>query len=169
MFCEECNEKKATIHMTKIIQGKKEEIHLCEDCAKVKDTANFENSFSIHNFLAGLLDVNTDHQFSTQYSETYQCPQCNTTYDRFRQKGRLGCNQCYESFKERLGPLVRKIHGNIRHTGKAPKRTGGIIRLKREVHQLKQQLIEAVHQQAFEKAAELRDQINELENRIEEM
>lgn len=166
MICEDCNSRKATVHMTKIIQGKKEEVHLCEECARAKEALNFENSLSIHNFLAGLLDINADPQFQTQYSEVQQCTQCGDTYDKFKHMGRLGCSQCYEIFRERLAPLIRKVQGNVNHTGKVPKRTGGIIRLKREANQLKQQLKEAIHQQAFEKAAELRDQINELEGRI---
>ena len=63
MICEECNIRKATVHMTKIINGKKEEVHLCEECARTKETLSFDNSFSINSFLAGLLDINSDPQF----------------------------------------------------------------------------------------------------------
>ncbi|AOY75140.1 UvrB/UvrC motif-containing protein [Clostridium formicaceticum] len=167
MVCQECNSRKATVHMTKIIQGKKEEVHLCEQCAKVKDTLNFDNAFSIHNFLAGLLDVTKDPQLKAQYSTSVQCSQCGMTYDRFKQIGRLNCDQCYKEFKTNLAPLIRKVHGNLQHTGKVPKRAGGIIRLKREVNELKLQLKEAIDQQAFERAAELRDHIKQLEDTIE--
>ena len=169
MICEEYNIRKATVHMTRIINGKKEEVHLCEECARTKETLSFDNSFSINSFLAGLLDINSDPQFQPHNGGFYQCSQCGATYDKFKQIGRLGCSQCYEGFKERLYPLIRQVQGNVRHIGKVPKRTGGIIRLKRETNQLKQQLKEAVQQQAFEKAAELRDQIRELEGRIEGM
>ncbi|AKL97090.1 hypothetical protein CACET_c36590 [Clostridium aceticum] len=167
MMCQECNNRQATVHMTKIIQGKKEEVHLCEQCAKVKDTLNFDNAFSIHNFLAGLLDVTKDPQVKMQYDNLIKCSQCGNTYDSFKQIGRLSCHQCYTEFKVKLAPLIRKVHGNLQHTGKVPKRAGGRIRLKREVNELKLQLKEAVEQQAFERAAQLRDTIKELEEKIE--
>ncbi|SDL27411.1 UvrB/UvrC motif-containing protein [Natronincola ferrireducens] len=169
MTCDECKSRKATVHMTKIIQGKKEEIHLCEECAKTMETLNLENSFSIHNFLAGLLDMNQDPQLKHHYKEILQCNQCGTSYEGFRQMGRLSCDQCYKNFKEKLKPLIRKVHGNLHHTGKVPKRRGGIIRLKREVNQLKLQLKDAIEEQAFERAANLRDQIKDLQDKIEEM
>lgn len=169
MLCDECKSRAATVHMTKIIQGKKEEVHLCEECAKAKEAFNFENSLSIHNFLAGLLDIHPEQAFQTKYSDVYQCSTCGATYDKFKQLGRLGCSHCYEKYKERLTPLIRKVQGNLHHTGKVPKRTGGIIRLRREVNQLKQQLREAIQQQAFERAAELRDRIKEIESHIQGM
>lgn len=169
MFCQECNSKSATVHMTKIIQGQKEEIHLCEECAMKKETINFENPFSIHNFLAGLLDMNGDPQFKQQYSAGIKCSQCGKSYNEFRKVGKLSCDHCYESFGEQLKPLIRKIHGNIHHTGKIPKRTGSIIKIKREINQLKNQLKKTIEQEAFEKAAELRDEIKGLEKKMEGM
>ncbi|MCC5910777.1 MAG: UvrB/UvrC motif-containing protein [Clostridiaceae bacterium] len=169
MVCQQCNERKATVHMTKILQGKKEEIHLCEQCAQEKETLNFENSFSIHNFLAGLLDGTTGTPFNPQYAKEIQCSECGHSYDRFKQVGKLNCSQCYQQFKQKLIPLIRKVQGNVRHTGKVPKRAGGIIQLKRELKDLRSRLAAAVEEQEFERAAELRDEIKALEARIEEM
>ena len=36
MMCEECQMRPATVHITKIVNNKKSQIHLCEECAKHK-------------------------------------------------------------------------------------------------------------------------------------
>ena len=36
MICQECNQRPATLHFTKIINGEKTEVHLCEKCAQEK-------------------------------------------------------------------------------------------------------------------------------------
>lgn len=48
MYCEECKAKPAVVHFTQNIQGKKTEVHLCEDCAAKKGAILFDldNKFS---------------------------------------------------------------------------------------------------------------------------
>lgn len=169
MLCQDCKQISATVHLTKIIQGSKNEIHLCDDCARLRQNKGFEDVFSIHNFLAGLLDVHTDNVFKESHIKGFTCDQCGTTYDQFKKTGRLGCNNCYIHFKEKMSSLVRKVHGNTHHTGKVPKRAGGIIKKRREIHQLKHQLDEAINKQEFEEAAQLRDKIKEIDRQILEM
>jgi protein arginine kinase activator len=65
-------------------------------------------------------------------------------------------------------PLLRRIHGNSRHIGKVPERTGGRARLVKEIEVIKRQLKEAVGREEFERAAQLRDSIRQLEKRLEE-
>jgi protein arginine kinase activator len=61
MNCEECKQQPATVHLTKIFNNQKTELHLCEECAKHHDDLPFsldfsmEPNFSIQKFLAGLL------------------------------------------------------------------------------------------------------------------
>lgn len=169
MLCEECNNNKATVHMTKIIQGQKEEIHLCQECAMKKESLNLENPFAIHSFLAGLLDISGGSQVKQGQNIGIECSQCGKSYNEFRKVGRFGCDHCYEEFNGQIKPLIRKIHGNIHHTGKIPKRTGNILSIKREINQLKSQLKRAIEEEAFEKAAELRDKIKALEEKMGEI
>ena len=75
----------------------------------------------------------------------------------------MGCNRCYEVFREHLEPTLRRIHGNTVHTGKLPKKGAGKIKLQRQIEQLKSELQAAVVNEQYEKAAELRDRIKELE------
>jgi protein arginine kinase activator len=78
--------------------------------------------------------------------------------------GRFGCAHCYETFKEQLPPVLRRLHsGNWSHSGKIPKRIGGGIHLKKQVENLKSELKELIQQEEFEKAAQIRDEIRTLE------
>ena len=169
MVCQDCKQKPATVHLTKIIQGIKNETHLCEECARNRQSKSFEDSFPIHNFLAGLLDVNADSMFKEESIIRIACSNCGMTFENFKKTGRLGCSNCYKEFNNKLNSLIRKIHGNINHTGKVPIRTGGIIRKRREIQQLRVQLDNAISMQEFERAAEIRDKIKEIDRQILDM
>ncbi len=168
MLCDECQKRPATVHMTKIIQGQKEEIHLCEVCAKNKENISLHNPFTIPNFLTSLLDTNMSPQHSFVYGDE-MCQECGMTFLRFKQEGRLGCEACYEVFEKKLNPLIKKIQGNQQHVGKVPRRTGGVIHLKREVKQLKQRLQQLIEAEEFESAANIRDEIRDKEEQIKNM
>lgn len=166
MLCDECKKRSAAVHMTKIIQGKKEETHLCEVCAKSKENISLQNPFTIPNFLTSLLDTNISPQHSFIYGEDNSCQRCGMTFIRFKQEGRLGCEACYEVFEKRLNPLIKKIQGSQLHVGKVPKRTGGVIQLKRQVKQLKLKLQQLIEAEEFEAAAKIRDEVREIEEKI---
>ncbi len=167
MYCEECQKRPATVHFTQIVNNKKTELHLCEECARHHQefpfSFNFEPNFSIHKFLAGLLD---GVPVEVPAVETPQCPNCGLTYGQFGQIGRFGCSECYRAFGRGLEPLIRRVQGNDRHTGKVPRRAGGKLSFKREIEKLRAELQEAVRQEAYERAAELRDRIRRLEQEL---
>ena len=88
------------------------------------------------------------------------------SYRDFQQTGKIGCAECYRTFRPQLEPLLRRIHGSSVHRGKIPHRTGGTLELKHEIGMLRQQLQESVAQEEFEKAAEYRDKIRALEKEL---
>lgn len=170
MLCQECGERQATLHFTKIIHGEKIEIHICETCAKEKGEAlpGMHNTFSIHNLLSGLLNFDTGSgTISQPYTQTLRCNTCGLTYTQFSRSGRFGCANCYSTFGERLEPLFRKVHsGNVVHYGKIPRRSGSLIQMRRELQELKHRLQQSIQKEEFESAAKLRDQIRELEEKL---
>ncbi|MGI6486557.1 MAG: UvrB/UvrC motif-containing protein [Tepidanaerobacteraceae bacterium] len=171
MLCEECKKRPATVHITKISNGDKTQMHLCEECAKQKHM-NFSSGFNPFGF-------SEDHDFSIAkllsgffedaglgYGNTLQdmkCEGCGLTFPRFSQAGKFGCSECYSAFRGQLDPMLRKIHGKTHHVGKVPRRTGGDIRKKNEIIRLKRELQEAINAEEYERAAVLRDRIKELE------
>jgi protein arginine kinase activator len=170
MLCQECGKRQATLHFTKIVNGEKTEFHICEVCAKEKGEAlpGMNNTFSIHNLLSGLLNFDTANgTVNPAYSQTMQCQKCGLTYSQFSRSGRFGCSACYRTFGNRLEPLFRKVHsGNVTHFGKIPRRSGNMIKVKRDLQEMKQRLQQAIHNEEFELAAQLRDQIRELESKL---
>lgn len=98
-----------------------------------------------------------------------RCPTCNMTYQQFAKMGRFGCSSCYETFKDQLQPMLKRLHGgHTHHCGKIPQRTGGNIHLKKELDELKLKLKRCVQQEEFEEAAQVRDQIRGIENQLSE-
>lgn len=163
MICNECGKRPATVHITKIENGKKTNMHLCEQCALAKGALSMNTGFSINDLLAGMLNTGTPLPIKVDFMDNPSCPVCGMKYSRFRETGRFGCGSCYKSFGDRLTPLFRRIHGNINHTGKIPQRTGGRLKIMREMESLKAELANAVKREEYEKAAEIRDKIRALE------
>lgn len=173
MICQECNQRQATLHFAKIINGEKTEFHICEQCAKEKgEYSAGTNSFSIHQLLSGLLHFDQPLKSSegnSGVSSELTCTKCGMTYSQFTKVGRFGCAHCYKDFSSKLDPILKRVHsGNQTHAGKLPKRIGGGIQLQREINALKQRLKEYIEQEEFEKAAELRDSIRSLELKKQE-
>ena len=168
MICQECGKKTATVHVTKIINGAKTKINLCESCAREKSELDldWEGKLPLQQFLTGFMNLgNLQESPVPQVPARLQCPQCGLTYTQFSQIGRFGCSQCYETFHEHLRPLFRRIHGNHKHAGKIPARAGKSFRMQREIDELRQKLQVCVQQEEFEEAAKLRDTIRKLEEK----
>ena len=163
MICSECGKKPATVHITKIENGKKSDMHLCEQCALTKGALNINAGFSINDLLAGILNNGAPLPIKVDFLDDPTCPVCGIKYSRFRETGRFGCGSCYKTFGDRLTPLFRRIHGNISHTGKIPQRTGGRLKIVREMETLKAELSNAIKNEEYEKAAEIRDKIRALD------
>lgn len=168
MLCQNCGKKPATVHYTEIVQGQKNEYHLCETCAREKGEAAYQSladAFSVPQLLSGLLHFDPSVMPRTD-TPAPQCPRCGMTFNQFAQIGRFGCPACYETFAERLEPLLRRIQSSDRHSGKVPKRRGGTIGLRRELEDLRGQLQASIAQERFEDAARLRDRIRQLEQQL---
>ncbi len=88
------------------------------------------------------------------------------TLQRFTQTGKLGCSECLQQFEPHIRSVLRHVHGSTRHVGRAPKRGGGAVRLQQRVAGFRRDLEAAVKAEDFERAAQLRDQIRDLEDQI---
>ena len=171
MLCQECGKANASVHVTRIINGKKTETYLCEDCAKEKGEFefSFEGKFPLHQFFSeimGLIPAEDSSSYISTHSEN-QCSACGLSYAQFGQIGRLGCDKCYEAFGERLLPLFRRIHGNQKHMGKVPARGGARLKIKQQIEHLREKLRQKIEEEAFEEAAQVRDELRKLEQQIE--
>lgn len=167
MLCEQCKQRPATVHLTKIINNEKTELNLCEVCAQQSGMdwgMLFEPNFSLQHLLAGM--VENDFMFGKAPAKGPVCSECGLTLADFRQIGQLGCAKCYEAFGGYLEPLFRRVQGSLYHTGKVPKRTGGKVRVWKDIESLRIKLQEAVRCEDYEQAAKLRDEIRRLEKEL---
>ncbi len=167
MTCQQCHARPARYHVTRMVDGGAvEDLHLCEKCAAEQGSLGLAADVTVQQLLASLLGVGAPEAevgTAPHAVTTERCPQCGQTYAEFAKTGLLGCPGCYDAFSAQLAPLVRRIHGKSAHGGKLPRRTGGAILQRRRVEEMRRQLAEAVAAEAFERAAELRDQIRALE------
>ncbi len=165
MKCQKCGADNANTHVKTIINGEFKEFNLCADCAQKMGYTNvfadFDNEFSgfLGSFFGNVLPART---------QATRCEFCGSTYNEIANTGHVGCAKCYELFADRLYPSIRRIHGNTTHCGKnspsaKEERSKSEPAKEDKIAQLKDELNKAVEQQNFERAAELRDQINGME------
>ncbi|MFH0753339.1 MAG: UvrB/UvrC motif-containing protein [Candidatus Omnitrophota bacterium] len=187
MKCDKCA-KKASVHLTEIVDSKVMEMHLCEDCAR-DQSEHMEQQFGLADLLAGLTDFGKQVPSAHKNTPALQCGACGLTYDDFRKFGRFGCAHCYVAFKPQLKTLLKKIHGSSAHLGKAPVQyepleevipavaaaevpvsalpgvLPGETPQVSELDRLRAQLQAVIAQEDFEQAAILRDMIRALDGR----
>ncbi|MBQ5399128.1 MAG: UvrB/UvrC motif-containing protein [Ruminococcus sp.] len=173
MKCQKCQKNNADTHIKRVINGQFEEYHLCSECAKEMGYSNvfegFSNSFADDfNSLFGSFFENA----LPARTQATRCETCGSTYNDITRTGMMGCADCYKVFEDRIMPTIRRIHGNTTHCGKnSPSSKARVFekeekkeeKPKSELEVLKDKLAEAIENQEFEQAAELRDKIKEME------
>lgn len=170
MVCEKCQQRPASVHMTKIINGTKTETNLCEVCAHDENNVGIglEPKWMLQNIFAELFNqaISGNQTFNMAKVKPVQCEHCGFSDVQFSQVGKLGCPKCYDIFENKVDSVLRRVHGNARHTGKIPKRTGGTLGLRKEIEELKQKLQAVVAREEYEIAAKIRDDIKHLETKL---
>lgn len=174
MLCQECHEFPATILFTHFVNGEKQHIRVCKQCAyQFRNQRDNEDQVSIHDLLKELFDVHAPRQVdesSQQQSLGAQglaCNHCGLSLREFRNNGKLGCHECYQSFAKHLDPILNKVHtGHTRHIGKVPSRNASAVLQVKELEQLRTSLQVCIQEENFEEAAIIRDKIKQLEGKI---
>jgi len=158
--CDLCS-RVATFHSVEIIKGKKIEKHLCEHHAEQEGLGSPSSHTKLSDLVTNMVKV---HSGVIAVKALPSCPNCGLTFDQFREASLLGCQQCYSNLEVALGPLVERAQeGGTHHVGKVPRRAGaGEQRQQRLVH-MRHRLEEAVAEENYELAAQLRDEIRRFE------
>jgi protein arginine kinase activator len=158
--CQECGQAPATVHVRRISAGEEVELRLCLACAQARglepdpDDAPSGTSDPVSLLFKTLGQME---------GVTGTCAGCGMSYSDFRDTGRLGCARCYEAFLSELRPLIRRVHGEVRHVGKVPPRDGELSDHSARLRRLNEDLERAIGEEEYERAADLRDRIRELE------
>jgi protein arginine kinase activator len=163
MLCDICKKSEATVHLTQIVDGKMLKVDLCESCAKEKGVQEAAG-FSLADLLVGL---GAAEEIKVE-SPGAQCPVCGFTQADFKKTGRLGCSACWETFEAGLASLLKAMHKGDHHVGKVPAKAMHTLALSGKVQELAEQLEKAVREEKYEDAAQIRDEIRELESKLKQ-
>ena len=185
MLCEKCEKNPATFHYTEVVNGVKNEHHLCGECAANTDISYYSTIFDNDQFgklLSGILRgqelfKGTDNE---DPAKSVRCPKCKMTYGEFVSNSSFGCGDCYDVFGPLIATNIKRIQGSDRHIGKKPLMyaKGGnnsgtesikepvLNDINREIEYYGKLLNEAVAMENFEEAARLRDLILELKGQV---
>ncbi len=169
MLCQNCNNEQATLHYKQIVNGEKREAHLCTECAS-------KLGYDAHTFMSGSqFNIGLDSFLSNMFTQnktvsphsTVTCPLCGAHEADIARTGRVGCSQCYTVFGELLNQYINRIHGNASHVGRFPEGLDEKRKSRLKLDSLRADMQRAVESQEYEKAAEIRDKIKELEGGME--
>ncbi len=154
MICQNCNKNDANMHMKRIINGRAAEVHLCSDCARSLGYGEAFSGFGLGlgELFGELLGKNDGG------SSKACCPACGKYFDEIVSDGKMGCAECYGVFYDKLLPSLRRIHGKATYVGSKPASQDNIS-LEERVEGLKKNLSDAIAEQNFELAAQIRDEI----------
>ena len=158
MQCDVCQTKEATVFLTQIVDGKMQKVNLCEGCSKEKGV-NDPTGFALADLLLGL----GASQEIEKSPASLKCPVCGFTQADFKKTGRLGCSNCYTVFAEGIAPMLKNMHKGTQHTGKTPTAFHKIREHDEKIKALQDKLSKAIEAEEFELAANLRDQIRQVE------
>ncbi len=164
MKCDRCPHT-ATVHLTDIINGQKQEMHLCQECANAQQILQQEELN-----LSVIVQTVIGQHVSPVADELARltCPNCGIKYMEFRAAGRLGCPHDYHVFQKALRPLLQRIHRKTRHVGKNPHHfSERTLVLQAELLELRRKLRSAVETENYEEAARLRDLLRHKETEHE--
>ena len=163
MLCEECGKNQAVMKFYKNINGEKQTKYICQECAS-KMMGSFLTFGDNDPFAMGIMPGRSK-------IKERQCPSCGMTYSRFLKTGKLGCEDCYEAFGDRLDGIFKKLQAATYHREDAPV-SGSRCRDDAEeckeakhdtAESLRQRLNEAVKAENYEEAAVLKRKLDSME------
>ena len=185
MLCENCGKNEANVQYTEVINGNKKQVFLCEECSKKLgiDNMKFEFPIDFSSFFGDFLEdfENSDFMPTLDIKKDIKCDKCNMTFEEFMNTGKFGCDHCYDAFKVKIDPILKKIHGSNRHVGRIGniKENTKIFKSNNEekinnqenktqtkedkLEMLKEKLKMAIKEERYEDAAKLRDEIKKQE------
>lgn len=161
MVCDACKKNEAVVHFTQIVEGKVLKVDLCEPCAKAKGMQDVAG-FSLSDLLVGL---GSAEEMKAE-GPSVRCAVCGFTQADFKKTGRLGCSACWETFEAGLAQVLKAMHKSDRHVGKVPSKAAHTVVIRDQIKELTDALDQAVREEKYEEAAQIRDQIRELESKL---
>ena len=175
MLCENCKRREANVCYSENINGVKREMHLCEECSKelgISEQMNFNMGLDFPSIFGGIFE---DFPMLLNEVKDVTCKTCGLSFDDIVSTGKLGCPDCYETFEGRLDPILKRLQGSNRHTGRLGEIPEEKIDIKKtekkketettresKIEKLEKDLKDAIKEEKYEEAAKIRDEIKKL-------
>jgi protein arginine kinase activator len=164
MKCDFCDTK-ATVFLTQLVEGEMKKICLCNACAKERGVTD-PTGFSLADLLLGGLPGGPGLAIGNPTAVSSggkKCPSCGFTMDDLKKVRRFGCSECYGTFSDEVGQMLRGMHKGATHIGKVPEGLmANQIRTQR-LEELRSRLDQAIAAESYEEAAGIRDEIRTLD------
>lgn len=183
MICQKCKVREATVTITKFINNMQITMHLCPECSKNFSPGLQKQISGVNNILMRMMGASDLIENDTD-ADTRICPVCGMTFAEFRKKGTIGCEKCYEVYRDRFESILKRLHGNYKHVGLSyegithetmqAEHLDMTVQKKEEnkeesiavkISNLKKALDEAVAKEEYEEAAKIRDMIKIMEDK----
>ncbi len=187
MLCGNCGKREVEVLVKQVVNNEVQDINLCRVCAEElgflsTQLPSITISFSLHEMDAPQRKKIVRLQ-SKRDEEKYDgivCPACGMVYREFRNRGILGCAECYQAFRFPLGAKLQQIQGAESHWEGTSKLFSDIAVLAPEtiseeqnleytneereadIRRLKGEIDDAVSREEYERAAKLRDLLKPL-------
>ena len=158
MMCENCGKNPATTHLKTVLNGVVHEKHFCSYCAANEGYGNI-GKLSLTNMLASMFG----ESISRGKPISKRCECCGASFSDIAQSGRVGCSECYSTFRAELLPSLNRLHGKAIHIGNIPSSEKAEETTEEKIKNLKKKMAEAIETERFEDAAKIRDEIRTLE------
>ncbi len=167
MKCQICKENSANIIFTKIVNNEKVTLNICAECAKEKGlTIKISSTGDPQPETLLESDPLDFGKQNESYTPDITCKVCGLTLAEFKKSGFFGCDQCHEAFGKYVEDLLKQIHGSTVHEGKTPLNISNDMELKKHLRALRMRLQRCIESEEYERAAELRDKIATLEDKV---
>lgn len=172
MLCERCKKNEATYYYHENVNGTEKTYHLCRDCKEEME----------RNGELGDVDLNMNSMFDAFFADPFKgslfgslfapgrnqiasgekkCS-CGMTLRGLSSGGMVGCPECYKTFERELAGTIRNVQGRNAHTGRVPAKFREKLGVKQKIEALEKERLEAVKNENYERAAEIRDELKKL-------
>lgn len=140
MICQLCNKRDARFEIVEIVSNKRKSIFCCQSCRDKYQSKEFDT------FYEGT-------QNKTNAASKMCCPKCNQLLDEVFKNRELGCEVCFNQFRE----YIDQIASNFSHVGKAPIKKTIQIENRITLTDIETRLENAIKNEDFKLAQELKE------------
>jgi len=159
-LCDKCKQHEATVYLNKVVDGYQSSVALCQNC--VGNLSSPEDVVNLFEQYSSDFEANKKAVVPTMpQKEDVKCESCGTMASEFASTMFVGCPDCYEKFSDIISEVVMDTEEKSEEDEKPDNQEKSVE--EKTAEDLKIELAQAIDGEDFEKAANLRDKIVELE------